>query len=164
MTRYLNFDTPLGPMYAVANGDALAGLYFEGARWAPPIASDWTEDHGHPALAACAAQVKEYFAGEREAFDLTWALEGTPFQRRVWDAIARIPYGETLSYTELAAQAGAPGASRAAGAATGRNPLTLVIPCHRVVGSHGDLTGYAGGMERKTRLLVLEGVLQESLL
>jgi len=164
MTRYLRFNTPLGSMYAVANGDALAGLYFDGARWAPPVTGDWTEDRGHPALAACAAQVTEYFAGKRHAFDLAWALDGTPFQRRVWDAIARIPFGATLSYSELAAQAGAPGASRAAGAATGRNPLTIVIPCHRVVGAHGDLTGYAGGMARKVDLLTREGVLQESLI
>jgi len=164
MTTYLRFTTPLGPMYAVANGAALAGLYFEGARWAPPIAADWIEDRRHAALAACAAQVAEYFAGKRRAFDLDWALDGTPFQRRVWEAIARIPFGATLSYTELAARAGAPGASRAAGAATGRNPLTLVIPCHRVVGAHGDLTGYAGGMARKVDLLTREGVLQEALL
>jgi methylated-DNA-[protein]-cysteine S-methyltransferase len=163
MTSYLRFDTPLGPMYAVANGDAVGGLYFEGARWSPPIAERWTEDRRHPALSACAAQVAEYFAGERRTFDLPCALEGTLFQRRVWAAIARIPYGETVSYTELATQAGAPGASRAAGAATGRNPLTLVIPCHRVVGAHGDLTGYAGGMERKVGLLTREGVLQGSL-
>lgn len=163
MTTYLRFDTPLGPMYAVANGDALGGLYFDAARWAPPIEAHWIEDRKHPALAACAAQVAEYFAGKRRAFDLPCALEGTPFQRRVWAAIARIPFGATVSYSELAAQAGAPGASRAAGAATGRNPLTLVIPCHRVVGAHGDLTGYAGGMERKVDLLTREGVLQESL-
>jgi methylated-DNA-[protein]-cysteine S-methyltransferase len=163
MTSYLRFDTPLGPMYAVANGDALAGLYFDGARWSPGLDDRWVEDPRHPALAACAAQVAEYFAGKRRTFDLPCAMEGTAFQRRVWAAIARIPYGETITYTELAAQAGAPGAARAAGAATGRNPLTLVVPCHRVVGSHGDLTGYAGGMERKVDLLTREGVLQESL-
>jgi methylated-DNA-[protein]-cysteine S-methyltransferase len=164
MTRYHRFTTPLGRMYAVAHDEALAGIYFDDARHAPAIEPGWVEDDKLPVLRECAKQVAEYFAGKRRTFDLAWALEGTPFQHRVWEEIARIPFGETVSYSELAARAGAPGASRAAGAATGRNPLTIVIPCHRVVGTRGDLTGYAGGMERKVDLLTREGVLQESLI
>src|SRR5690606_34595434 len=99
-----------------------------------------------------------YCAGKRRAFDLTLRPRGTPFQQRVWAQIARVPFGATISYAQLASRAGAPGAARAAGAATGRNPLTVVVPCHRIVGSAGGLTGYAGGVERKTRLLALEGV------
>jgi methylated-DNA-[protein]-cysteine S-methyltransferase len=111
----------------------------------------------------CARQVRDFLDGKRKSFDLVLAAEGTPFQQRVWQEIARIPFGETLSYAQLAARAGAPGSARAAGAATGRNPHSIVVPCHRVVGTDGSLTGYAGGLERKTRLLEIEGVLQGSL-
>jgi methylated-DNA-[protein]-cysteine S-methyltransferase len=157
MTTYLRFETALGTMLAIARDGALAGLDFTDARYVRPIGADWREDARSPLLSECARQVGEYFAGRRKAFELPLAPEGTEFQRRVWREIARIRFGETLSYSELAARSGAPGAARAAGAATGRNPLAIVIPCHRVVGSRGALTGYAGGMERKARLLALEG-------
>jgi methylated-DNA-[protein]-cysteine S-methyltransferase len=157
MTRYCRFATPLGPMYATLRNEALGGLYFEGARHAPAIASDWMQEDDSSLASECARQVREYLAGTRRAFELPLAPAGTPFQQRVWAEIARIPYGATLSYAELARRSAAPSASRAAGAATGRNPLTLIVPCHRVVGSGGSLTGYAGGMERKARLLALEG-------
>ena len=104
-------------------------------------------------LAECARQLAEYLDGTRRCFELPLAPDGSEFQRRIWGEIARIPYGETLTYAELAARAGSPGAARAAGAATGRNPLSIVVPCHRVVGTRGSLTGYAGGVERKARLL-----------
>ena len=107
-------------------------------------------------LRECAEQLADYFAGKRTCFDLPIAPRGTPFQERVWQEIARIPFGETLSYAQLAARAGAPGSARAAGAATGRNPLAIVVPCHRVVGTNGTLTGYAGGLARKETLLDLE--------
>lgn len=156
MIRYARFATPLGSLYATAVDDAITGIYFEGGRHAPPIRAEWREDPGHAPLAECARQLAAYFAGARRAFDLPMKRDATPFQQRVWREIARIPYGETLTYAQLAERAGAPGAARAAGAATGRNPLSIVVPCHRVVGSGGALTGYAGGLDRKTRLLALE--------
>jgi methylated-DNA-[protein]-cysteine S-methyltransferase len=162
MTSYLRFDTPLGPMVAIAVDAALASVDFTDARYARSLGHDWREDPRSPILAACARQLAEYFAGRRSAFELPLAPGGTPFQRRVWNEIARIPYGETVSYAELAARAGAPGAACAAGAATGRNPLAIVVPCHRVIGTRGALTGYAGGMDRKARLLALEGAAHEA--
>ena len=162
MTSYLRFDTPLGPMVAIAADGALAAVDFTDARYARAIGQDWREDSRSPILTACARELGDYFAGRRRAFDLALAPGGTPFQRRVWNEISRIPYGETVSYGELAARAGAPGAARAAGAATGRNPLAIVVPCHRVIGTRGALTGYAGGIDRKTRLLALEGAPQKA--
>lgn len=160
MIRYARFETPLGPAFATARDDALTGIYFEGARHSPAVSPAWREDPTHPPLAACARQVREYLEGRRSAFALPADPAGTPFQRRVWAEIARIPHGQTITYAELAARAGAPGAARAAGAATGRNPLTILVPCHRVVGAGGGLTGYAGGLERKARLLALERAAQ----
>jgi methylated-DNA-[protein]-cysteine S-methyltransferase len=157
MIRYARFATPLGPVFATATDDAVTGIYFEGQRHAPAISPEWREELRHPPLAECAAQVIGYLEGKRDSFDLRLAPVGTAFQQRVWEEIARIPRGETLTYAQLAARAGAPGAARAAGAATGRNPLSVVVPCHRVVGSSGSLTGYAGGIARKVRLLEIEG-------
>jgi methylated-DNA-[protein]-cysteine S-methyltransferase len=126
------------------------------------------EDHRHrPALPpaaeapdavlrAVSGQLEEYFAGERRAFDLPVRLAGSAFQRRVWEALSGIGYGETISYGELARRIGRPGAARAVGLANGRNPVSIVVPCHRVIGSGGALTGYGGGLERKARLLALE--------
>jgi len=156
MIRYARLATPLGTLLATACGGALTGLYYEGERHAPAIGADWVEDADAAPLGECRRQVREYLEGTRRSFDLELAPEGSEFQRRVWIEIARIPYGETLTYAELAARAGAPGSARAAGAATGRNPLSIVVPCHRVVGSDGSLTGYAGGVPRKKRLLEIE--------
>ena len=158
MIRYARFTTSFGRVFATARDGAVTGIYFEGQRHAPAIDPGWTEDPADAALVECARQLCDYLEGRRRGFELPLAPEGTPFQRRVWSEIARIPFGATLSYTELAARAGSPAAARAAGAATGRNPLSVVVPCHRVVGSAGALTGYAGGLERKARLLELEGV------
>jgi methylated-DNA-[protein]-cysteine S-methyltransferase len=163
MIRYARFSTPLGTMLATARGEALTGLYFEGQRYMPSIGPDWVEDGSSPALAQCRSQVTEYFEGRRRAFDVALQPEGSEFQRRVWSEIARIPYGKTLTYAELAARAGAPGSARAAGSATGRNPHTLIVPCHRVVGSDGSLTGYAGGVPRKMKLLEIEDALHGTL-
>jgi len=157
MIRYARFATPLGPVFATAVDNALTGIYFVGQRHAPEISPEWREDQGHAPLAECACQVIGYLESKRASFDLPLAPVGTAFQQRVWREIARIPRGETLSYAELAARAGTPGAARAAGAATGRNPLSIVVPCHRVVGSGGSLTGYAGGIPRKVKLLEIEG-------
>lgn len=157
MIRFARIATPLGELFAVSEAGALTGVYFTGGRHAPALSPVWHEDPAHEPLAACARQVGEYLAGRRRRFELPLAPRGTPFQRTVWDRIARIPFGETITYAELAAACGAPLAARAAGAATGRNPLSIVVPCHRVLGAGGALTGYAGGIERKTRLLALEG-------
>lgn len=163
MIRYARFATPMGTLFATAERGALTGIHFEGGRHAPAVSPQWREDARHAPLAECARQLAEYFAGERDTFELPLAPEGTDFQQRVWKEIAKIPYGETITYAQLAARAGAPGSARAAGAATGRNPLSIVVPCHRVIGTSGSLTGYAGGLERKTRLLEIEAALQGEL-
>jgi methylated-DNA-[protein]-cysteine S-methyltransferase len=163
MTRYTAFSTTLGPIYATIDDDRLSGIYFHGGRHAPPIEPGWRDDPNAAPLRALEEQLHEYLAGRRREFDLPLGARGTPFQLRVWQEIARIPFGATITYTQLAARAGAPDAMRAAGAATGRNPLSIVVPCHRVVGADGTLTGYAGGLDRKRRLLELEGVLQPAL-
>jgi methylated-DNA-[protein]-cysteine S-methyltransferase len=162
MKAFARIKTPLGTMIAIAAGGALTGLHFEGGRHAPAPAPQWREDPQHAPLKECAAQLADYFAGRRQCFDLPLAPDGTDFQRRVWREIARVPFGETISYAELAARAGAPGSARAAGAATGRNPIAIVVPCHRIVASGGGLTGYAGGLGRKHSLLCLEGALEDA--
>ncbi|NJD86482.1 MAG: methylated-DNA--[protein]-cysteine S-methyltransferase [Betaproteobacteria bacterium] len=161
MTRFARFATPLGSMLAIAQDAVLVALDFEDAKYAPAVDPAWVEDPAWSPLRDCAAQVAEYFAGERGRFDLPLAPRGTPFQRRVWQEIAKVPYGATITYAELAKRAGRPGSARAAGAATGRNPLAIVVPCHRIVATDGSLTGYAGGLRRKARLLGLEGARQE---
>jgi len=163
MIRYARFDSPLGPVIAVAEEAGLTHVDFVGAKYEKAVGPDWIEDPSAPALRACREQLAEYFSGKRTAFDLPLAPEGTTFQKRVWREIARVAYGETITYGELAKRAGAPGQARAAGAATGRNPLGVVVPCHRIMGADGSLTGYAGGLERKRGLLELEGALQGSL-
>ena len=150
-------DTPVGPLTLVAVGDALVGVWMEDQRHHPGTdAHGVPADVGDPFLAGVADQLEEYFAGLRTAFEIPVAPEGTDFQRRVWAELQRIPYGETLSYGQLAQHLGSPGGSRAVGLANGRNPVGIVIPCHRVVGSAGSLTGYGGGLERKRLLLDLE--------
>lgn len=153
-------STPLGRLLLVgerdgAGGVRLRGIYMEQHRHGPALDSTSAEDPA--AFREVARQLDEYFDGSRTAFDLPFAPVGTPFQRRVWDELARIPHGTTLTYGELARRAGHPGAARAVGAAVARNPISIVVPCHRVVGADGSLTGYAGGVARKARLLALEG-------
>lgn len=162
MTDYARFDSPLGTILAAADGGALIRLDFEDAKYAPRVAEGWRHTPRAPLFAGCERQLAEYFAGKRRAFDLPFAFAGTAFQRRVWTEIARIPYGRTITYSQLAQGAGAAGAARAAGAATGRNPIAIVVPCHRVIGSDGALTGYAGGLARKIRLLEIEKVRLEA--
>ena len=163
MKKYARIITPLGTLFATAAGGALTGLYFESGRHAPEISKAWVEDCAAAPLRECARQIAEYLDGKRRHFELPLAPEGSDFQRRVWLEIARIPYGQTRTYAELARRAGAPRAARAAGAATGRNPLSIIVPCHRVVGTDGSLTGYAGGIGRKTRLLEIEGALHTAM-
>ena len=151
------WQSPLGPMIVAATARGLAGVWFEGQRHLPDH-SNWPEQADHPVLRQAQVQLAEYFAGDRSSFDLPLDLQGgTAFQRSVWDALLAIPRGGTTSYGILSRSIGQPAAVRAVGAAVGRNPLSIVVPCHRVVGANGSLTGYAGGLERKTALLRLEG-------
>jgi methylated-DNA-[protein]-cysteine S-methyltransferase len=156
---YTRFDSPLGPMLATAEGGAVTGLYFIDQRYFPERGDDWREDDSAAPFPALRAQLSEYFDGTRSEFDVPLAPAGghaTPFQKSVWAAIASVPLGSTTTYAELATACGRPSAVRAAGAATGRNPISVIIPCHRIVGSDGSLTGYAGGLERKRTMLAFE--------
>ena len=155
-TRYAS---PLGPMIVAATAHGLAGLWFEGQKHLPDTHT-WPQQPGHPVLRQAVAQLAEYFAGHRTRFDLPLDLQGgTAFQRAVWTALLGIPAGQTVSYGAISQRIGKPAAVRAVGAAVGRNPVSVVVPCHRVLGGDGALTGYAGGLDRKTALLRLEGVL-----
>lgn len=147
-------DSPVGPLHLVATGGLLSGLYLAEQRHRPDASSFGSRDDAP--FGRATEQLAAYFAGELTSFDLTLHLEGTAFQRRVWAALCDIPYGETWSYGQLAAHIGSPGASRAVGLANGRNPVAIVVPCHRVVGADGTLTGYGGGLDRKRLLLELE--------
>jgi methylated-DNA-[protein]-cysteine S-methyltransferase len=149
------YDSPVGRLRLIAQPDALVGVYFEDHKPAPrELAVERVR--AHPILDAATAQLAEYFAGARRDFALPLAAQGTAFQRDVWRALRAIPFGATRAYGELAAQLGKPSASRAVGSANGRNPLSIVVPCHRVIGASGALTGYAGGSERKRWLLAHE--------
>jgi methylated-DNA-[protein]-cysteine S-methyltransferase len=148
-TLYDTIDSPLGELLLAGDGRALSAVHMHGS---PD--PGWRRDPG--ALREPAEQLRAYFAGELREFDLPLAPHGTPFQRQVWDALREIPYGSTMSYAGLAAAVGRPDAARAVGAANGRNPIAIVIPCHRVIGASGALTGYGGGLGRKRLLLDLE--------
>jgi len=155
-TRY---QSPLGTMIVAATARGLAGVWFEGQKHMPDHA-DWPENARHPVLLQAVAQLTEYFEGTRSTFDLPLDLQGgTAFQQSVWQALLAIPPGGTTSYGSLSQRIGKPAAVRAVGAAVGRNPVSIIVPCHRVLGSDGSLTGYAGGLERKSALLQLEGAL-----
>lgn len=155
-TRY---SSPLGPMIVAATARGLAGVWFAGQRHLPDHAA-WPQAPNHPVLLQATRQLADYFAGRRTTFDVPLDLQGgTPFQQSVWRALLAIPRGRTVSYGALSRDVGRPAAVRAVGAAVGRNPLSIVVPCHRVLGSDGSLTGYAGGLDRKTALLQLEGAL-----
>ena len=152
------YDSPLGPILLAASDQGLAGLWFEGQRHWPQASASWREYTAHTVLTETRHQLDAYFAGTRLAFNLPLDLSiGTAFQSRVWQALCAIPAGVTQSYAAVAARLGAPRAARAIGAAVGRNPVSIVVPCHRVLGAAGTLTGYAGGLERKAALLRLEG-------
>lgn len=152
-------STSLGDLLVVAEGDAVIGLYFP-EHWHPPVADaiGVPVDGGRdPVFARLADELADYLAGARVGFDLPAATAGDPFQEAVWGMLRDIPYGETTTYGELAARLGDPNLARRVGGAVGRNPVSILIPCHRVVGAAGSLTGYAGGLERKRHLLELEG-------
>jgi methylated-DNA-[protein]-cysteine S-methyltransferase len=151
-------ESPIGPLTLVADNGRLSGLYMEVRGHDPGPAGlgqpGAVEDD--EVLTAAASQLGAYFAGELTGFDLPLSLDGTGFQRTVWAGLRDIPYGETISYGQLARRIGQPSASRAVGLANGRNPVSIVVPCHRVIGSDGSLTGYGGGVDRKHYLLALE--------
>jgi methylated-DNA-[protein]-cysteine S-methyltransferase len=147
-------DSPVGPVTLLAVDGTLAGLYLCEQRYPP--APELFGDHDATLFAAAADQLASYFGGKLTSFDVPLALHGSAFQLQVWTALRSIPYGMTISYGELADRIGRPSAARAVGLANGRNPVSIIVPCHRVVGSDGTLTGYGGGMERKRYLLDLE--------
>ncbi|MFG1646801.1 methylated-DNA--[protein]-cysteine S-methyltransferase [Amycolatopsis sp. NPDC049252] len=152
--RHTVIDSPVGPLTLIGEGAALLGLYFDGHLRTPRLA-----DHGprtDDGFEAARAQLAEYFAGTRREFDLELAPRGSAFEKQVWALLTKIPYGETRTYGQLAAELGDPGAAQAVGNANGWNPISVIVPCHRVVGTSGGLTGYAGGLARKRFLLGLE--------
>jgi len=156
MNAFTHFESPIGRLLLTSDGTALTGLYMQPSRKAQST-EGWVEDAGVAPLAAAARQLTEYFAGTRRDFDLPLRLNGTLFQTRVWHELKEIPYGQTWSYGQLAKRIGKPSASRAVGLANGRNPISILVPCHRVIGADGSLTGYGGGLERKQWLLKHEG-------
>jgi methylated-DNA-[protein]-cysteine S-methyltransferase len=162
MNTYTYIDSPIGRLLLCSDGDALTGLDMDVPGRARRDLSDWVEDASLGPLRAAARQLNEYFAGTRRDFDLPLRLQGTKFQQRVWQALTEIPYGVTVSYGEQAKRIGNSNASRAVGLANGRNPISIVVPCHRVIGANGSLTGYGGGLERKRWLLAHEGLHQIS--
>jgi methylated-DNA-[protein]-cysteine S-methyltransferase len=163
MKYYDFYESPHGQMLLVAQGDALSGVYFDGQKYLPGVEPEWRRDPRHATLRQAKRELAEYFGGERMRFETALAPEGTPFQKSVWSAISTVGFGETIAYGELARRAGCLGSARAAGAATGRNPISVIVPCHRIVGSNGSLTGYAGGLGRKRALLALEAGIGELL-
>lgn len=153
---FARIDSPVGPLLVATTDTGLHAIEFHAPRHAVPRGAGWHEGD-HPLIDAARRQLDEYFDKRRTTFDLPLAPRGTAFQRHVWQALATIPYGQTISYAELAARVERPTATRAVGAANGRNPLPIVLPCHRVIGADGSLTGFGGGLPTKRFLLELEG-------
>jgi methylated-DNA-[protein]-cysteine S-methyltransferase len=154
--NYCYYDSPIGPLLIAGDDEAVRRIDFARDGKASKPDADWRESSRGP-VGEAVRQLREYFAGKRTDFDLPLAPEGTSFQRDVWNKLQEIPYGETISYGELAKRVGNPKASRAVGAANGQNPIPIVIPCHRVIGANGKLTGFGGGLPTKEALLSLEG-------
>ena len=153
MTRYRMVDSPIGSLTLAGEGSTLTNLRMVEQTYEPDRADWLLDDRAFP---DAVEQLDAYFAGELQEFDLSLHLSGTEFQRRVWNALRTIPYGETRTYGEIAQQIGAPTAFRAVGLANGHNPIAVIVPCHRVIGANGSLTGFGGGLERKSALLELE--------
>lgn len=155
---YRQVDSPVGPLLIAGNDDGLQLIEFHAPRHPYSRGADW-EEGDHAVLRETHKQLQEYFAGKRRSFALPLAPQGTPFQQQVWWELANIPFGGTISYADLAQRLGRPTATRAVGAANGRNPIPIVLPCHRVIGTDGSLTGFGGGLPTKQYLLQLEGAL-----
>lgn len=160
-TNYYSYiDSPLGQMFVQGDGQYVTGLFMPHHKgWLGPDPS-WQESDAP--FVRVREQLAEYFSGERRQFDLPLRVDGTPFQQRVWQELVRIPFGTTITYTQLADRVGNPNASRAVGNANGRNPISIIVPCHRVIGADGKLTGYAGGVDKKKWLLAWEREVQEA--
>ena len=168
-TAYLTMPSPVGELLLTAVEEGLTSVWFEEHRHGGSVRAEWQRaetvgESAARALRAAREQLDAYFAGERTTFDLPLAATGTPFQERVWGALRTIPFGHTMSYGELAVRLGEPKAVRAVGSANGRNPISIIVPCHRVIGASGALTGFGGGIERKRWLLEHEGALPPTLL
>ncbi len=153
---YKRINSPVGKLTLVAGKDGLAAILWENDRPGRVHLSGLVRDEAHPVLSKTERQLEEYFAGKRKRFSVALDMRGTPFQKNVWEVLLAISYGETRSYGQLAMQLGNPSAVRAVGAAIGRNPISIIVPCHRVIGASGELTGFAGGLETKAYLLRME--------
>lgn len=156
MTYYTKVESPIGELLLVSDGKDLIRVSMDKQKYAAEIGDDWVQKKDVPALKLAAEQLKSYFAGLLDHFDLPLAFRGTEFQNKVWQELTKIPFGQTISYGELARRVGSPKASRAVGLANGKNPIAIIVPCHRVIGANGTLTGYGGGLPRKKKLLELE--------
>lgn len=158
MNKFTTIDSPLGRILLVSNGSFLTGAYFSGQKYEPDpdLDSSWSPDPDLDIFKDASFQLRDYFAGRLQRFDIPLRLEGSSFQLKVWNALLEIPFGSTESYGQLAGRIKRKNAARAVGAAVGRNPVSVIVPCHRVIGSAGSLTGYAGGLDRKRALLDLE--------
>jgi methylated-DNA-[protein]-cysteine S-methyltransferase len=154
---YKRMESPVGRLKLVASDKGLVAVLWENDRPNRVRLSELIENERHPVLVETERQLREYFAGKRKEFSVALDMRGTRFQKDVWEALLAIPFGETRSYGQLARQLGNPQATRAVGAANGRNPISILVPCHRVIGASGKLTGFAGGLDVKARLLGLEG-------
>ena len=152
--KYTTMDSPLGELLLLGDDGVLHGLHMQAGRHPIRIQSSWVRDD--EAFADVREQLDEYFAGTRDTFDVKMHMDGTAFQRTVWHELTQIPYGETISYGELARRIGRPDRARAVGTANGQNPIAVIVPCHRVIGANGKLVGYGGGLDNKRRLLELE--------
>jgi methylated-DNA-[protein]-cysteine S-methyltransferase len=151
---YTTMDSPIGELLLLGDGESLRGLHMQAGRHPVRISPSWRR--ADDAFADARRQLGEYFAGARSTFDIRLHMDGTAFQRTVWHALTEIPYGETISYGELAKRIGRPDQARAVGTANGQNPIAVIVPCHRVIGANGKLVGYGGGLDNKRRLLELE--------
>jgi methylated-DNA-[protein]-cysteine S-methyltransferase len=151
---YTSYESPVGPLLLAGNANGLRMVSFESSNHAAPPQADWKQDKAP--FVEIIRQLQAYFRGELREFDVRLALEGTEFQLRVWNTLREIPYGETISYLQLAERIGNPRAVRAVGLANGSNPIPIIVPCHRVIGSDGSLTGFGGGISTKKKLLELE--------
>ncbi|MCB0140931.1 MAG: methylated-DNA--[protein]-cysteine S-methyltransferase [Caldilineaceae bacterium] len=160
MTYYTYFDSPLEPLLLISDGEALTGLFMVEQKYGPEVGADWVEAENAAPFPQAKAQLDAYFRGELTDFDLPLAPQGTDFQRTVWRELTHIPFGDTVSYGELAQRIDNPKAVRAVGLANGRNPISIIVPCHRVIGANGTLTGYGGGLHRKAALLTFESTVR----
>ncbi|MGI8420271.1 MAG: methylated-DNA--[protein]-cysteine S-methyltransferase [Candidatus Levyibacteriota bacterium] len=155
---YTIFSSPMGDILVTSDGEKILRFGFVGQKYLVEVPKEWAEKSDHKLLSEAKRQTDDYFSGKRKQFELPLFANGTPFQKKVWRALETIPFGQVTSYREIARKIGNPKAVRAVGAAIGRNPIGIIIPCHRVIGTNGTLTGYAGGLDRKQLLLKLEGV------